>query len=183
MTGSSSLDQATPLALYGKVAADLMTPSVLTIPVTATAQEAMALLTDENVGAVPVLDADGNSVGVISRSDLVAHGCDTVPCLDPNEPAGPGRSWLHPLRASPMHVFSARKAAATRVRDIMTPVVFSVARDTSTTTVVDAMLGLGVHRLFVTDNDGKLVGVISTIDILRHLHQQPPEQESVELTR
>jgi CBS-domain-containing membrane protein len=113
----------------------------------------------------------------------VAHGCDTVPCLDPNEPAVAGPSWLHPLRASPTHVFSARKAAATRVRDIMTPVVFSVATDTPTTTVVDAMLGLSVHRLFVTDDDGKLVGVISTIDILRHLHQQPPEQESVELTR
>jgi CBS domain-containing protein len=183
MSAAPSPDRAAPLTLYGKVAADLMKPSVLTIPETATAQEAMALLTDENVGAVPVVDADGNAVGVLSRSDLVAHGCDTVPCLDPNEPAGDGPTYLHPLRASPMHVFSPRKAAATRVKDIMTPVVFSVARDTPTTTVVDAMLGLGVHRLFVTDDDGKLVGVISTIDMLRHLHQQPPEQESVELTR
>jgi CBS domain-containing protein len=27
-----------------------------------------------------------------------------------------------------------------------------------------------VHRLFVVDTDGSLIGVITTLDLLRHLH-------------
>jgi signal-transduction protein with cAMP-binding, CBS, and nucleotidyltransferase domain len=38
--------------------------------------------------------------------------------------------------------------------------------------VIDAMLTLTVHRLFVTHEDGEVLGVISAIDVLRHLHQQ-----------
>jgi hypothetical protein len=33
------------------------------------------------------------------------------------------------------------------------------------------MLVLGVHRLFVTGSDGRLLGVISSLDVLRHLHE------------
>ena len=47
------------------------------------------------------------------------------------------------------------------VCDIMTPVVFSVLPDTSVEQVIEDMLGLKVHQLFVVDRDGILVGVIS----------------------
>ena len=39
--------------------------------------------------------------------------------------------------------------------------------------VVSDMLGLHVHRLFVVDAAGVLVGVISTMDVLRHLKAEP----------
>jgi len=48
-------------------------------------------------------------------------------------------------------------------------VVFSVTPDTPSRQVVEEMLRLLVHRLFVVDRAGVLVGVISTIDILRGL--------------
>ena len=31
------------------------------------------------------------------------------------------------------------------------------------------MLGLRVHRLFVVDKDSTLVGIITTMDVLKHL--------------
>src|SRR4029079_18855348 len=62
-------------------------------------------------------------------------------------------------------------AGPPRGRDVMTEAVFSVTPQTPATTVVDAMLSLGVHRLFVTDPDGAVVGVISNTDVLRHLHR------------
>jgi len=55
------------------------------------------------------------------------------------------------------------------VRDLMTPAVFSVARNTPANKVVSELLNLHVHRLFVVDDRDVLVGVISTMDILRHL--------------
>jgi CBS-domain-containing membrane protein len=38
--------------------------------------------------------------------------------------------------------------------------------------VVEQMLALHVHHLFVVDADGVLTGVISTLDVLRHLHAE-----------
>jgi hypothetical protein len=52
----------------------------------------------------------------------------------------------------------------------MTPVLFAVAA-IRRRAVVDAMLALKVHRLFVTANDDNLLGVISAINVLRHLHR------------
>jgi CBS domain-containing protein len=57
----------------------------------------------------------------------------------------------------------------TLVREIMTPVVFSVPSEASARRVVGDMLGLKVHRVFVVDVSGVLVGVISALDVLQHL--------------
>jgi CBS-domain-containing membrane protein len=55
------------------------------------------------------------------------------------------------------------------VRDVMTPAVFCVALDTPACRVVEQMCELNVHRLFVVDEDGVMVGVITAMDIIRHL--------------
>jgi predicted transcriptional regulator len=51
----------------------------------------------------------------------------------------------------------------------MTPVVFSVGLHAALPKVVEQMVDLKVHRLFVVDGNGVLVGVISAVDILRRL--------------
>jgi CBS-domain-containing membrane protein len=50
----------------------------------------------------------------------------------------------------------------------MTPTVFSVAPETPAREVVERMWALMVHRLFVADDRGVLVGVISALDV-RHV--------------
>jgi len=60
-------------------------------------------------------------------------------------------------------------ADKTMVRDVMTPVVFSIRPDAPARQVIEEMLHLRVHRLFVIDRDGVLVGVIAMSDILRRL--------------
>jgi CBS domain-containing protein len=60
----------------------------------------------------------------------------------------------------------------TEVRDLMTPVVFSVHLEAPASKVVEEMLTLKVHRLFVVDEIGVLVGVITALDVLRHMHYQ-----------
>jgi CBS-domain-containing membrane protein len=57
----------------------------------------------------------------------------------------------------------------TSVRDVMTPAVCAVRPETSAAAVIEEMSLLRVHRLFVTDADGVLVGVIAASDIVRHL--------------
>jgi CBS domain-containing protein len=152
------------LALEARTAADLMTPHVVSIPASATVIEAEALLRDRGLSAVPVVGEDGQPVGVLSRADIVAFDCEENhgPPASPETPTDPGASASHVLRID--------YVGPARVQDIMTQVVFAVAPDTPAAKVVEALLSLRVHRLFVIDPSGSLLGVISMTDVLRHLH-------------
>jgi CBS-domain-containing membrane protein len=154
-----------------KTAADIMTPRVVSILATATVAEAAALLTEKNVSALPVVDESGKPIGVLSRGDIVAHDPKTRAHLRPGQEYYEPHNFIRRLRDTSFSFFHVQKGHVTRVRDIMSPVIFSVARSTPIGTVVDAMLALMVHRLFVTDDDGEVVGVISSMDVLRHLHR------------
>jgi CBS-domain-containing membrane protein len=55
----------------------------------------------------------------------------------------------------------------------MTAAVVSVKRDDPAWEVVAKMAALKLHRLFVVDQTGVLVGVISAIDVVRKLHRIP----------
>jgi CBS domain-containing protein len=129
------------LALEKRTAADLMTPNPVSIREAATVREAVELLTRRGISGAPVIDHAGRPVGVISRADILVHDREAV------DPAADGE----------------------RVRDIMTPAVFCVAPDAPASRVVREMIELKVHRLFVVDDRGTLVGVISALDVLRHL--------------
>jgi CBS-domain-containing membrane protein len=58
----------------------------------------------------------------------------------------------------------------------MTPTVLAVEPETPALEVVAEMLALKVHRLFVRDEDGVLVGVISALDVLRKMRKQVANQ-------
>jgi CBS domain-containing protein len=58
---------------------------------------------------------------------------------------------------------------------MMTPTVFTVRLEAPAAQVVEDMLALRVHRLFVVDDDGVLVGVITATDVLRHLAPAPQD--------
>jgi CBS domain-containing protein len=141
------------------VAADLMTPSPVSIRDTAPIEEAIAFLTDSGYSAAPVIDEAGRPVGVISRTDIVVHEREKI--LLPE--AGPlyfeSAGLAEPERASD----------GAEVRDVMTPALFAVPPQTTVEDVAEQMVALNVHRLFVVDWSGVLVGVISALDLLRHL--------------
>ena len=61
-----------------------------------------------------------------------------------------------------------RSRKAAQVRDLMTPALLAVAPETPLASVAEQMVTGNVHRLFVVDEDGVLVGVISALDLLRH---------------
>jgi CBS domain-containing protein len=168
----ASAPAASPvLFLNGKTAQDLMTPSDLTIAGTATLEEAVSLLMDHNMNAVPVRNEKGEPVGVLSRSDVVAHDRDAYEFLH-HRPQQTEEGGAPPLRMSPESDGNAvaKEKTDPLVQDIMTKVIYWVAPGTPAKTVIDAMLALGVHQLFVTEC-GALLGVISSINVLRHLHE------------
>jgi CBS domain-containing protein len=163
-----NLEITPPLLLRAETAGDLMTPNPVSLRADATLREAIALLTDKGYSAAPVIDDAGLPVGVLSRSDILVHDREAVayagipPYYADEEPVLPTGERLG-------GGFQVEVTDQTRVCDLMTPVVFAVAPDTPAPDVVREMLKLKVHRLFVVDDSGVLVGVISTQDVLRHL--------------
>jgi CBS domain-containing protein len=158
------------LALQADTAADLMTANPVSVSKNATLREALALLIDQGYSAAPVIDKAGRPVGVLSRSDLLIHDRETAEYLKP-ETEYYHKKELHTAAGEPLDKgFQVEKVDRTRVRDLMTPAVFCVAPETSAAKVVADLCSLKVHRLFVVDDNGTLVGVISAMDVLRHLH-------------
>lgn len=160
MTTATKPPATSPLVLRAETAADLMTTNPVSVCDDAFVSEAVRLLTERGISAAPVIDEAGRPVGVVSHTDLLIHdrelgGPAAIPALYEGESA---------------NGFPVTPLDATRVRDVMTPAVFFVAPDAPAEKVIEQLLALNVHRLFVVEDD-VLVGVISAVDVLRHLHR------------
>jgi CBS domain-containing protein len=158
------------MTLAGETAADLMRPNPVSIRDRATVLEAAALLTDKGFSGAPVIDDAGRPIGVVTRSDLLAHDRERVEYAAsvPDYYAEEDRAQVP--KGLPGSGFQVVNVDRTCVSEIMTPVVFSVTPHTPVRKVVTELLSLQVHRLFVVNEYGILVGVISASDVLRHLH-------------
>jgi CBS domain-containing protein len=146
-------------------AKDLMSPNPLSIRRDATVYEALEVLTDRGFGAAPVIDEAGRPIGVVSRTDILIHQRESVhhPCPYDSTDVDllPDSMWFEGLLVDVPHT--------TTVAEVMTPAIFTVSLETPALEVIRRMLELRVHHLFVIDDDLAPVGVISPLDVLRHL--------------
>ena len=160
MTLAPCLQTDAQITLEADAASDLMVPNPISLRAEASVAEALHLFTEKGIAAAPVIDDSGRPIGVISRSDLLIHQCE--------DEKKRGGAYFHALSFESFD--ATRKPSNTmNVADLMTPAVFSVSEDTPVHSVVSDMVGLHVHRLFVVDKDGTLVGIITTMDVLKHL--------------
>jgi CBS domain-containing protein len=153
-----------PVVLRANTAADLMSHNPLSLRDDATLHEAVAFLVDRGISGAPVIDEAGRPVGVLSQTDVLVHDREEPQHLvQPEVDAGtplPRRWW---------DSFQLERVDKTLVRDLMTPAVFCVSLDASAASVVEQLRELNVHRLFVVDENGILVGVITALDVVRRL--------------
>jgi CBS domain-containing protein len=151
-----------PLRLRAQTAADLMAPNPVSLRADATVAEALQFFTLKGIAAAPVIDDAGHPIGVLSRSDLLVHQRE----MAEHPPAHAGYYQDGNLKASTRNAADGEGAT---VAELMTPAVFSVAPDAPARRVIEEMLALHVHRMFVVDDGGFLVGVVSAMDVLRNL--------------
>jgi CBS domain-containing protein len=151
------------IVLPSRSAGELMTPNPLSLREDATIHEAVAFLVDRGISGAPVIDEAGRPVGVLTQTDLLIHDREEVEHIPPEHEYG------NPLPRSWWEEFQIERVDTTPVRDLMTPAIFCVASDTPAWGVVEQMRELNVHRLFVVDEGGVLVGVVTAMDIVRHL--------------
>jgi CBS domain-containing protein len=169
MAGTISKRASTPLILHASTAADVMSANPLSIRDEASVREAVAFLTDRRISAAPVINSAGRPVGVLSEADILRYDREHVDHLHP-VPEYYLRSELTLDSGERLpDDFEVEVADDTSVGDIMTPVIFSVKPDAPIAEVVEELVARRIHRLFVVDNDGFLIGVITTLDLLKRL--------------
>lgn len=149
------------------LARDIMTKSLVTVapgdPLSAVAK---ALL-QARVSAVPVIDAGGRPVGVVSEWDLIGqHLPERVLRRD---------HWLARLaegNSLSADYLDITEPSARTAEEIMTRPVITIADDADLATIAGVLSVRKVKRVFVVAGE-RLVGVVSRADLARALMLRP----------
>jgi len=157
------------LVLTADTARDLMHANPISISAGAGVKDVASMLTDKGFSAAPVIDSAGRPVGVVTKTDLVVHLREHAEFAS-KKPEYFDRGELAKSAGEPIgRGFQVESVDRTKVSDIMTPAVFSVSPDLPAEKVVEHLRALHVHHVFVVDEVGVLIGVISAVDVLKHL--------------
>lgn len=158
-----------PLSIRSIKVESIMTASPITVKTYQTVQEAMVLMLDHRIAALPVVDGLGLAVGVISQTDVVRYQREKMDVSSPTATFYDAVNLELPSGEVLGSGFEMENADLTKVSEIMTPMVLSIRPDADVKNAIKEMLSHRVHRLFVQDDKGQLVGVISTFDVLRQI--------------
>ena len=119
---------------------DVMTPNPISIVETASLAEAAGILDNRKITGLPVVDAAGTLVGVLSQTDLVR------------------------ARANQRLV---KNWPGLAVGEIMTKPALTISATARLDEAARIMEERRVHRLVVTDETATPIGIISTSDLIR----------------
>ncbi len=154
-------------SLNQHTAADLMSSELLTAYEGWSVKSLAGFFVKHNISAAPVIASDDSLVGVVSKSDVVKFESTEPSDSDIDKlirrycgPYGPE------LSPSEKNHIKERAKEHTTVNAIMTSKVLSINIDASAQEVCEMMIDKDIHRLFVINKE-RLVGVISSMDILR----------------
>lgn len=153
--------------MTGPVARDLMTPDVVTVPPETPVIAMARLLSDRGISAVPVVDAEGKVLGIVTEADLIRRLAG-----EEDKPT----SWFGALFSDPTS--QAERYARTHgvtAKDLMTEKVVSVAPDATAAHIAHVMEEKKVRRVVVVEGE-KLKGIVSRADLLRALVAPPHEE-------
>lgn len=141
-------------------ARDVMTTHVITVAPDTDVREIAKRLIQNRISAVPVVDASGALVGIVSEGDLMRRQESRM---------GHRHSWWLSLLLLPEE--QARKYVKTlgrHARDVMTNRVITIDEDASLEAIADVLERRHIKRVPVLRHS-KVVGIVSRADLLHGL--------------
>lgn len=146
-----------------KTVADIMTKNVFTVRAETTIRELAELFVTNRISSLPVVDADGKLIGVVTESDLVeqsknVHLPTVISLFD----------WVIYLETEKTLEKELKKMGGRTVADVYQTEAVSIASSASISNAADLMSSHHINAIPVVD-DGKLVGIVARIDIIRTL--------------
>jgi CBS domain-containing protein len=172
----------------GLTVRDVMHAEVVSVAPDDTVRDLVNVLAGAGISGVPVLERDGRIAGVVSATDVVrlAARAAEVPAGHPSwdqsmlpEEADDDAVAAYFMAAgvpvaftdSALGIADDERYEAYSVRDVMTPVAFSVSPDDSLADLARFLLRGRIHRALVVE-DGVLLGIVTPFDILRALFDE-----------
>jgi CBS domain-containing protein len=141
-------------------AVDVIVRDVVTIRPDTDVAEAIRLLAEHDVSALPVVDPAGNLVGVLSEADLIRR------VEIGTEKRRPW--WQEAVTGASTLATDFAKSHGKKVDEIMTSGVISVSEDTPLSEIAALFERKGIKRVPVV-RDGKLVGIVSRSNLIQAL--------------
>lgn len=145
---------------------DVMTADPARVETGSPVSEAARLLLSSIFTGLPVVDAGGRPVGVVTQGDLIAKG------------GLPLRLGLLAESAQGDEEAVMVTLAQKRVEEIMTAPAVIIQEDRPLTEAVDIMLANKLKRLPVVGKGGRLVGMLSRLDIFKTVMREAPDWEA-----
>jgi CBS domain-containing protein len=146
----------------------VMTSPVITTTPDAPISDAIRLMMEKGLSGLPVVDADGVLVGILSEGDFLRRG---ELATDKHR-----ARWIEFFLSNAKLAEEYIHAHGRRVSEIMSTDLACVSPADDLQKCVDLMLGHNVKRLPVVE-DGKLVGILSRADLLRALMSRLPTED------
>jgi len=142
---------------------DLMNPDIMTVDDEMTTEELARYLIEREISGAPVVDSQGQLVGVVSMTDIGRN------MAEPSEFATSRESDFY-RDDQTLEDLGQRyvEERAVTVRDVMTPVIYQVPLTASVADVARIMVEKHIHRLVVTQGK-EPVGIITSMDLLKLL--------------
>lgn len=151
---------------------ELMTSTVVRVQPGTSFKEIAQLLQEYDITAVCVVDAEDRPLGVVSEADLLRKQTGWLDPGDPAREAGTGsggggtRRRTGPGDADAAALDRA-KAEATTAEGLMTSPALCARPQWTVVEAARVMQDHGVKRLPVTDEAGRVTGIVSRSDLLR----------------
>jgi CBS domain-containing protein len=134
---------------------DVMTTGVVTVDPWTPFREIVTRLAEHRISAAPVVDAEGNVLGVVTQADLLLK--QEHADLELNVPL----AWNRRRR------LEREKAAAVVAGGLMTTPAIVVPPTATVTEAARRLHTSGVKRLPVVNEAGRLAGIVSRADLLK----------------
>lgn len=162
------MSQTEQKSIYHRRIKDIMCRDVVALNAGDTIHDALVLMGENRVSALPVIDGQNHCIGILSTSDLVDMTRDVdddLYHLDFVDPTS--RRFLLDKLAHSM--------GSEAVQSFMSEAVATVQAETTIGTATREMLRNRVHHLPVVDPNDHLIGIISTMDILAEFADAAPQ--------
>ena len=145
---------------------DIMTEDVIRVKPDTPVSTAARLFREKALSGLPVVDDEGNLVGIVTEVDLIArharpHFPAYIQFLD---------SIIY-LESSKRFKESMRRILATAVSDLMTTPAQSVDPEMEVQDLAAFMVEHRVNPVPVVTEDGDLVGIVSHTDVLEMIER------------
>jgi CBS domain-containing protein len=145
-------------------AADVMVSAVISVRPNARVGEVASILLASHISAVPVIDEEGELLGIVSEGDLMRR---------PEAGTERRRSWwLEQFTGKQVLAAEYVKSHSHKVSDVMTRAVITATPDTPLGKIATLLEKHRIKRVPIVQN-GKVVGIVSRANLLQALAAMP----------